>query len=126
MMTLSDDTQADIIEALNSTSRYLHDLLNINNPYFEGMVTQIYPTELQLNSTDNEAAGLDLPLLIFNGFVSSKIYDKRNNCGYDIVNFPFLDGDVLRAISYMFIFLSLFGLHVCLVICLTSMLVTKR
>ena len=43
MMSLSDDTQADIIEAFNSNSRYLEDLLNIDNPYFVGMVTQIYP-----------------------------------------------------------------------------------
>ena len=42
LKSLSDDTdQADIIEAFNSTSRYLCDLLNIDNPYFEGMVNQI-------------------------------------------------------------------------------------
>ena len=49
MLSLSDNNQADIIEAFNSTSRYLDDLLNIDNPYFEQMVGQIYPTELQLN-----------------------------------------------------------------------------
>ena len=43
-----DNDQTDIIEAFNSTSRYLDDLLNIGNPYFEQMVGQIYPTELQL------------------------------------------------------------------------------
>ena len=47
MLSLSDNNQADIIEAFNSTSRYLDDLLNIDNPYFEQMVGQIYPTELQ-------------------------------------------------------------------------------
>ena len=60
-----------ITEAFNSTSRYLDDLLNIDNTYFEGMVTRIYPNELQLNnanSTDTEAAFLDLHLLISNGF----------------------------------------------------------
>ena len=49
MLSLSDNNQADIIEAFNSTSRYLDELLNIDNPYFEQMVCQIYPTELQLN-----------------------------------------------------------------------------
>ena len=49
MLSLSDNNQTDIIRAFNSTSRYLDDLLNINNPYFEQMVGQIYPTELQLN-----------------------------------------------------------------------------
>ena len=58
MLSLSDNNQTDIIEVFNPTSRYLDDLLNINNPYFEQMVGQIYPTELQLNkanSSDIEA-----------------------------------------------------------------------
>ena len=58
MSSLSNDNQADIIEALNSISRYLDDLLNIDNPYFEGMVNQIYPPELKLNkanTSDTEA-----------------------------------------------------------------------
>ena len=49
MKDLFSDNQADVIKAINSTSRYLDDLLNIDNPYFEGMVNQIYPSELQLN-----------------------------------------------------------------------------
>ena len=49
MTSFSDDYQADIIEAFNSTSRYFDDLINLDNPYFEGMVNQIYPSELQLN-----------------------------------------------------------------------------
>ena len=44
MTSLSVDNQADIIEAFNSTSRYLDDLLNIDNPYFEGMVSQFFST----------------------------------------------------------------------------------
>ena len=40
MKDLSSDNQADVIKAFNSTSRYLDDLLNIDNPYFEGMVNQ--------------------------------------------------------------------------------------
>ena len=75
----------------------MDDLLNIDNPYFEGMVNRIYPPELQLNkanTADTEAPFLDLHLSISNGFVSSKIYDKRDDFDFDIVNFPFLDGDV--------------------------------
>ena len=48
MLSLSDNNQTNIIEAFNSTSRYLDDLHNIDNPYFEQMVGQIYPTQLQL------------------------------------------------------------------------------
>ena len=103
MLSLSDNNQADIIEAFNSTSRYLDDLLNIDNPYFEQMVGQIYPTELQLNkanSSDTEAPFLDLNLPKTNGIVSSKIYDKRDDFNFEIVNFLFLAGDVPRSPSY--------------------------
>ena len=58
---------------------------------------RIYPTELQLNranSSDSEAPFLDLNLCLSNGTVSTKIYDKRDDFDFDIVNFPFLDGDV--------------------------------
>ena len=101
MKDLSSYNQADVIQAFNSTSRYLDNLLNIDNPYFEGMVNQIYPPELQLNkanTSDTEAPFLDLHLSISNGFVSSKIYDKRDDFDFDIVNF--LDGDVPRRPSY--------------------------
>ena len=103
MLSLSDNIQTDIIEAFNSTFRYLDDLLNIDNPYFEQMVGQIYPTQLQLNkanSSNTEAPFLDLNLSITNGIVSSKIYDKRDDFNFEIVNFLFLDGDVPRSPSY--------------------------
>ena len=99
----SSYNQADVIKAFNSTSRYLDDLLNIDNPYFEGMVNQIYPSELQLdkaNTSDTVAPFLDLHLSISNGFVSSKIYDKRDDFDFDKVNFPFSDGDAPRRPSY--------------------------
>ena len=103
-MSMSDNNQTDIIEAFNSTSRYLDDdLLNIDNPYFEQMVGQIYPTELQLNkvnSSDTEAPFLDLNLSITNCIVSSKIYDKWDDFNFETVNLPFLDGDVPRSPSY--------------------------
>ena len=111
MLSLSDNNQTDIIEAFNSTSRYLDDLLNIDNRYFEQMVGQIYPTELQLNkanSSDTEAPFLDLNLSITNGIVSSKIYDKRDDFNFEIVNFPFLDEMFLALLPMVYIFLSLF------------------
>ena len=103
MMSLSDDKQAVIIDAFYTTFRYLDDILNINNVYFDNMVSQIYPTELQLNkvnTSDTETAFLDLHLSIANDIVSTKIYDKRDDFDFEIVNFPFLDGDVPRSTSY--------------------------
>ena len=59
MMSLSDVKHADIIDAFNTTSRYLDDILNMNNVYLYNMVSQIYSSELQLNkasTSDTEAA----------------------------------------------------------------------
>ena len=67
------------------------------------MVNQIYPPELELNkanTTDTEYPFLDLHLSIANGFVSFKIYDKRDDIDFDIVNFTCLDGDVPRRASH--------------------------
>ena len=67
------------------------------------MVDKIFPTELQLNkanSSDSEAQFLDLNVSITNGIVSSKIHDSRDDFNFEIVNFPFLDGDVPRSPSY--------------------------
>ena len=79
MMALPDDKQADIIDAFHTTSRYLDDILNIDNVYFDTMISQIYPSELQLNkanTSDTESAFLDLHLSISNNTVSIKIFDK--------------------------------------------------
>ena len=82
---------------------------NIDIPYFEGMVSQIYPPELQLNKANtlyNQGSFLDLHLFISNGFVSSKMYNKRDDFDFDIFIFPFLDGDVPRRPSMEYISLS--------------------
>ena len=79
MLSLSEDTQSDVIEAFNSTSRYLYDLLNIDNNFYASMVNRMYPSKLQLNKanvSDTEASFLDLHLSISDGFVETKIYDK--------------------------------------------------
>ena len=59
MMSLSDDKQADVIDAFSTTYRYLDDILIINNVYSDNMVSQIYPSELKLNkdnTSDTKAA----------------------------------------------------------------------
>ena len=76
------------------------------------MVDSIYPTELQLNkanSSDTEALFSDLNLCISNGTVFTKIYDKRDDFDFHVVNFPFLDVCVPRRTSYgVYISLNLF------------------
>ena len=77
--------------------------MNIDNDFFDSVVNRIYLSELQLNKanvSDTKASFLDLHLSISVGFVKTKIYDKRDDFDFDIVNFPFLDGDVPRSTSY--------------------------
>ena len=98
IMSLSVDKQADVIVAFNTTSRYLDGILNINNVYFDNMVSQIYPSEPQLYKANT--AFFDLRLSISNDIVFAKIYDKCDEFDFEIVSFPILDGDVPRSTSY--------------------------
>ena len=66
------------------------------------MVSQIYPSDIQLNkvnTSDTKVTFLDLHLSIYNDF-STKVYDKRDEFDFAIVTFPFLDGDVPHSTSY--------------------------
>ena len=81
----------------------MDDILNSNNVYCDNLQSQMYPSENQLNkanTSDKEAAFLDLLMSISNDIVSAKIYDKRDDFDFEIVNFPFLDGVVPRTTSY--------------------------
>ena len=74
MLPLSNDNRSEFIEAFNSTSRYLDDLLNIDNDFFESMVNHIYLSKLQLNKanvSDTEASFLDLHLSISESFLKT-------------------------------------------------------
>ena len=87
ILSLSDDNQSEVIEAFNSTSRYLDNKLNIDNSFFDSMVGHIYPSELQLNTanvSDTEASFLDLHLSLSDGFVKTKIFDKRDDFDFDL------------------------------------------
>ena len=77
-------------------------IYSYQNIHFEQMVLITYPAELQLNkaNADTDAVFLYLNLSIHNDKVSSKIYDKQDDFDFDIVNLPFLDGDVPRRPSY--------------------------
>ena len=93
MLSISDNNQADAVKSFNYTSRKLNDLLNIDNFYFEQMVGQIYPIELQSNKTNyfyTEAPFLDFVL----SNLWHTIYDKRDDFNFYIVylTFLFVDG----------------------------------
>ena len=75
--------------------------MNIDNNFFDNMVSRIYPSEFQLNKanvSDAETSLMDLHLSLSDGFVKTKF--MINKMIFYIVNFPFLDGDFPRSASY--------------------------
>ena len=126
MKSLTKKKRYDMIDAFNSTSRYLDDLLNIDNIHFEHMVNRIYPAELQLNkanASNTEAAFLDLNLSIHNDIVSTK-----NMINGMILILILLISRSLMAMSLnvplmVYIYLNLFALPEHLRMLLTSIIV---
>jgi hypothetical protein len=103
MLELSKTKQLDLIQRFNLTSRYIDDILNLDNPYFEQFIHNIYPKELVLNKScqsNIDAAFLDLHLTINNNMIKTSLYDKRDDFNFEIVNFPFLDGNIPKGPSY--------------------------
>ena len=98
-----DPNKEHLIDVFNNTYRYLDDILALNNPEFSNVMNEIYPKELQLNkanANNDHCPFLDLDITLSNGTLITKIYDKRDDFSFPIVNFPFLDGDVPLAPSY--------------------------
>ena len=63
----------------------------------------IYPAELQLNkanTSDKETSFLELNIKVIGSDIHTSVYDKRDDFGIPIVNFPWLSGDVPRLPSY--------------------------
>jgi hypothetical protein len=111
----STEHQDGIITAFNNNLRYLDDLLNVDNNHISSLVNKIYPNELQLNkaNTSGKKANIvDLNLSIENGYVTSKIYYKRDDFNFNIANVSFLDGDVSLATSYRVYISSMFSSYV--------------
>ena len=127
MKSLTGENQYDMIDAFNSTSRYLDDLLNIDNIYFEQMVHRIYPAELQLNkanASDNAATFLDLSHL----FITIQFLLKYMINGMILILilliFHFLMVMSLGVPLMVYIFLNLFALPEHLHMLMTSIIIT--
>ena len=93
----------DLIDIFNDTSRYLDDIFTIDSPEFEKYIPDIYPAELQLNKANtsgNETSFLDLNIKVIGSDIHTSVYDKRDDFGFPIVNFPWLSVDVPRLPSY--------------------------
>ena len=100
---LQKSKRFDLIDIFNDTSRYLDDIFTVNNPEFEKHISDTYPAELQLNkanTSDKETSSLDLNIKVVGSDIHTSVYDKRNDFGFPIVNFPWLSGDVPRLPSH--------------------------
>ena len=90
--------------SFNSTFRYIDDVFSLNNSKFGDYVERIYPIELEIKDTTDtvkSASYLDLHLEIDNeGRLKTKLYDKRDNFSFPIVNFPFLSSNIPAAPAY--------------------------
>ena len=103
MSDLQKSKRFDLIDMFNDTSRYLDDIFTIDNPEFDKHIPDIYPAELQLNkanTSDKETSFLDLNIKVVGSDIHTSVYDKRDDFGFPIVNFPWLSGDVPRLPSY--------------------------
>ena len=86
------------------TRRYIDDLLALNNPLIADAVKEIYPPSLDLKETTDSPDGTSyLDLYLYkdnNGFLSRRLYDKRDNFNFDIVNYPYLDSNIPAGPAY--------------------------
>ena len=93
-----------LARSFNLCFRYIDDLIVFNNKKFWEYVKDIYPFELNVekaNQSDNLASYLDLTFTIEkDGKLSTKLYDKRDDFDFHIVNFPFLSSNILSGPSY--------------------------
>ena len=104
LQSLLDKKDRKLALSFNLTFRYIDDVLSLNNPRFGDFLHLIYPKELEIkDTTDSEksASYLDLHLEIdTQGELSTKLYDKRDDFNFPIVNFPFLCGNIPSAPAY--------------------------
>ena len=92
------------VRKINNSFRFIDDLLSLNDgSTFEKHYKDIYPTELELKKENNNnscASFLDLYIYIENGEFHTRLFDKRDNFGFDIVRMPFYYSNVPSKMFY--------------------------
>ena len=99
-----EGNRKDDLAKLEHIFRYQDDLLVFNdNGLFEEVLSEIYPPEMIVNKTNISVCKtnfLDLTISIFRGKFYVKLYDKRNDYSFEVINYPFLDGNIPKNQSY--------------------------
>ena len=93
-----------LARSFNFTFRYIDDVLSLSNSRFGDFVDRIYPIEFEIKDTtdtDRSTSYLDLHLEIDSeGRLRMKLYDKRDDFNFPIVNFPFICSNISAASAY--------------------------
>ena len=101
---LLEKNEKKLTRSFNFTFRYIDDVLSLNNSRFGDFVDRIYPIELEIKDTkytDRSASYLDLHLEINSeGRLRTKLFDKRDDFNFPIVNFPFICSNIPAAPAY--------------------------
>ena len=107
--------EAEFIQSLNkagrknvakrfiNTYRYIDDLISLNNPTIANYLDHIYPDELEIKETTesaDSASYLDLFIQIRHHDLHTKLYDKRDDFNFEIINFPYLSSNIPSAPAY--------------------------
>ena len=102
--TLIKSGKHQLARPFNFTFRYIDDVLSLNNSKFSDYINDIYPEELEIKeTTDNSTSSSFLDLLLEfdnDNRLRVKIYDKRDDFNFNIVNYPFLCGNIPQSPSY--------------------------
>ena len=100
MSNLQKSKRFDLIDKSNDTSRYLDDILIIDNPEFAEHIPDIYPRELQYNKTNTSDKEIfDLNIKVIGSNIHTRVNDKCDDFGFPIVNFTWFSLDVPRLSS---------------------------
>ena len=103
MEGLVRDGNKNMAKSFNFTFRYIDDVLSINNSSFGDYLPLIYPAELEIKDTTESVtstAYLDLSIEHHNNKLYTKLYDKRDDFNFPIVNFPYLDSNIPTSPAY--------------------------
>ena len=104
IQTLIKSGKRHLAKSFHFTYRYIDDVLSINNPKFGDYIDYIYPVELEIKDTtdaDHQASYLDLDLSYNRDKrLLVKLYDKRDDFNFNIVNFPFLSSNIPQSPAY--------------------------
>ena len=104
LQNLVKDMKIHETRAFNFTNRYIDDVLSINNSKFAEFLPLIYPPQLKVKETTDTASSASFLDLYFElddgGQLSTKIYDKRDDFNFKIINFPNMCSNIPASPAY--------------------------